>query len=259
MIINNYSFYNYDPTFLKEFFLSSLSDREKKILAIASVAFALLASSFYILCHYFIRAKNIEDSLPDDSILEESVNNEDEEKLINEDGSIYEGEFKDNPDLTGKGKITDPDGSIFEGQFKYCKLNGEGKITFAGGLYLEGEFKDNKLNGKGKMIAPESMITSDKLNDPDYITDDDKLVIIEGYFKNNIFEGQGTMTYADGTILDGEFKLYRLNGPGKITFSNKVILEGVFNDGKLNGKGKRIFADGKEEEGIYKDGILQKK
>ena len=57
--------------------------------------------------------------------------------------------------------------------------------------------------------------------------------IYEGEFTNNILNGQGKITYANGDIYKGEFKNHKLNGQGKITYANGNIHEGIFKDNYL--------------------------
>jgi hypothetical protein len=104
-----------------ENFLQSLSTKERRILLVASVIFALIA------LNYLIRNK-------DDSKASKA--------------SLF----------TGHGTFTTPNGDIMDGDFKEGKLNGPGKVTHKDGEIWEGEFKENKLHGPGKKTSADGTI-----------------------------------------------------------------------------------------------------
>ena len=81
--------------------------------------------------------------------------------------------------------------------------------------------------------------------------------ISEGYFKNNMLNGEGKFRYANGCCVEiGFFVNGRLNGEGKITHEHNGITEGYFINGMLNGDGKIIYKIGCYEEGSFINGKL---
>ena len=85
---------------------------------------------------------------------------------------------------------------------------------------------------------------------------------IEGETKNGKLEGQGKITYPDGTIVEGEFKDDLLNGNGRIFVSRENggdVIEGEFKNNKLNGQGKWNSKTGRIIEGEFKDNLLNGK
>ena len=65
------------------------------------------------------------------------------------DGSIYEGEWKD--DLqNGYGTWTFADGSIYVGEWKNGEYHGHGRLTYPDGKKHEGEWKDGVYVGEEK-------------------------------------------------------------------------------------------------------------
>jgi hypothetical protein len=79
-----------------------------------------------------------------------------------------------------------------------------------------------------------------------------------GEFKNDKFNGQGTLTYADGgNKYVGEFKDDLLNGQGTYTYANGDKYVGEHRDGNRHGQGTYADADGTVAEGIWKDGDFQ--
>ena len=55
--------------------------------------------------------------------------------------------------------------------------------------------------------------------------------------------GQGTETYADGTIYTGGFKDGKRNGQGTLTYADGTMYTGEWKDGKPNGQGTYTYAD----------------
>ena len=73
-----------------------------------------------------------------------------------------------------------------------------------------------------------------------------------GYFHNCF----GTKTYSFGEYV-GEWKDNKFNGQGTIIFGNGEKFVGEFRDGKKNGKGAYTFPSGLVQEGIWKDNEFQ--
>lgn len=216
---------NFAISLFKESVVPSLTTQQKKILTIASIAFAALAVAYAI--KRYLSPK------------------------VMEEGQHVKGK------LEGQGKRTYPDGRVEEGNFHDDKLNGEGKIFHPclciknGEIQvpakkengwvarLAGEFKNGKLNGKGKVVFYWGVMPKIKyegeFNDGKFI-------------KGKIFEG-------DGEVLEGEFEYGELRGHGKITCADKIVYEGEFKNHNLF-QGKRIYPDGKVIEGWFKDRIL---
>ena len=74
-----------------------------------------------------------------------------------------------------------------------------------------------------------------------------------GEFKDNNFNGQGSLTFANGNRYVGEFKDNKRDGPFEVTFASGDKYVGEFKDDKRNGYGTYTFADGDRYVGEYKD------
>ena len=74
-----------------------------------------------------------------------------------------------------------------------------------------------------------------------------------GEFRGKTFHGQGTFESA-GTVYEGNFKYGRFDGQGKMTFYNGSSYEGEFSGGIANGQGRMVLTDGKVIEGIWRNG-----
>lgn len=64
-----------------------------------------------------------------------------EPKLINEEGTVYAGEWKSFM-LHGKGTMYFSDGSVYEGLFLEGTPHTEGRLINSNGVYYEGEVLD---------------------------------------------------------------------------------------------------------------------
>lgn len=82
------------------------------------------------------------------------------------------------------------------------------------------------------------------------MTWDDGTVYVGG-FKDGYFDGQGTMTWSDGEKYVGGFKNGKRNGQGTYTFADGDKYVGGFKDGKFEGQGTYFYADGTSESGIW--------
>ena len=141
-------------------------------------------------------------------------------RLINLFGiNCYEGYFKDNQLLDGKGKIIkiedNGDKIIYEGDIKNMKKEGKGIEKNKNYTYL-GSFKDDLRHGKGKIIFNEG----------------------EEYY-------------------EGEFTNGKMTGYGFYKWSNNNTYKGQFLDGNLHGKGIFKWNDGNEYEGDYVNNIKE--
>ena len=110
-------------------------------------------------------------------------------KLKFKDGTIYEGEFKDDK-YNGKGKIIYSDNSEYEGEFHNNLKEGQGIFKWADGKIFEGEFKNDKKNGKGKFIFK-------------------KNIYYEGNWINDLAHGKGLYNI-NGKKFTGIFKYGRM-------------------------------------------------
>ena len=68
-------------------------------------------------------------------------------KLAMNDGSFYEGEFKDG-EMTGSGvRKWAFNGNLYEGEFLRGEMNGKGLMTYGDGSMFEGDWSENKREG----------------------------------------------------------------------------------------------------------------
>ena len=54
----------------------------------------------------------------------------------------------------GKGTLKFNDGSVYEGEWKDDKMEGKGRFTFSDGKIYEGYFKNNQFDGHGRYTWP---------------------------------------------------------------------------------------------------------
>lgn len=76
------------------------------------------------------------------------------------------------------------------------------------------------------------------------------------YDNTPVPNGQGTMTFADGSTYVGEFVRGRATGLGQYVGAAGEVVEGQFLNGLLAGPG-RVAHDGMQEVGAFKQGLLE--
>ena len=152
----------------------------------------------------------------------------------------YEGEFRNDGIINGKGIKIIPNNLIYKGEFLNGKYNGKGVLIKNYGSIF-GNWEDGEC--KGKVIFKVD-------NEFEY----------EGNFENNKKNGFGIEKYKDGSQYEGNFVNNIKNGYGKYTFPNGELYEGNFENDLYNGQGKYIWSlENRKYEGEFKDGIIHGK
>ncbi len=192
-------------------------------------------------------------------------------------GQKYVGQFKDGK-RHGQGAMTWASGSKHVGQFKDGKRHGQGAMTWASGSKHVGEFKDDKpwegvsylasgeiaatySNGK---LCRDCTPTAEQLAivraiDPSLIaTTSETLQIGGGTYIGDVVDGrangQGTLTWPNGSKYIGEWKDGKRHGQGTYTFADGRKYVGEWKDSKKHGQGTYTYADGQKYVGEWKDG-----
>ena len=161
-------------------------------------------------------------------------------RLINLFGiNCYEGNFKDNQLLDGKGKIIkiedNGDKIIYEGDIKNMKKDGKGIEKNKNYTYL-GSFKDDLRHGKGKIIFNEG---------EEYY---------EGEFTNGKMTGYGFYKWANNNTYKGQFLDGNLHGKGIFKWNDGNEYEGDYVNNIKEGQGEYRCKNGKKYKGPYKNG-----
>ena len=63
----------------------------------------------------------------------------------------------------------------------------------------------------------------------------DKSGVYVGEFKNDLFNGQGTYTFADGRVYEGKFKDDKFHGQGTMTYPDGTVESGKWLNGDFIG------------------------
>ena len=163
-------------------------------------------------------------------------------ELYFKNGKKYEGKFEDGK-LNGYGRLIDLFGIIcYEGIFKdNILLDGKGKIIKieedGDKTIYEGDIKNMKKEGSG----------IEKNKDLTYL----------GCFSNDLRNGKGKIIYKEGDSYEGDFSNGQITGYGIYKWADKNTYEGDFLDGHMHGKGKYKWDDGNEYEGQYINNIKE--
>jgi hypothetical protein len=144
-----------------------------------------------------------------------------------------------------------------------CKngfADGQGTVEFIENGKVEliwyGFFTNGYLQGPASIKRRDSetvgIIRNSELNGEGRITFTNG-TIVEGAFMDGKLNGYGKIRYGNGTLLKGWFKNNELNGYGLATYKNGITYEGNFIDGKLNGYGIQTVTNGGRYEGFFKN------
>lgn len=79
--------------------------------------------------------------------------------------------------------------------------------------------------------------------------------VYDGDIEDNLFHGQGELTWPDGRRYSGEFKHGLMTGQGRLEDRDGCVMEGEFVKGALNGQGSYICGDDRYQ-GTFKQGEL---
>ena len=155
-------------------------------------------------------------------------------RLLNINGFVYEGEFK-NGHSNGYGKYIALDGTTYKGTWLNDKQNGVGNEVYPDGSFYNGNFKDGKKNGNGRLIFKNKNI-------------------FEGNFVNNDISGEGAFYWKDGRIYIGNWKENKMNGYGIFIWPDKKKYYGNYINNLKEGFGCFYWNDGHKYEGFWKGG-----
>ena len=160
----------------------------------------------------------------------------------------YEGEIVwDKPN--GKGKFTYDDGSIYEGQFKDGCFNGFGIYKWTNGDHFEGMYKDDVRNGEGKYYYSNGDTFIGKYKN-DLRDGEGSIMYKNGDFLHGTFHNdeivKGYISYKDGRKYEGEWKDGKFHGKGEFRNIDKSIFNGEWKNGLKHGK--FIYRDGSNDK-----------
>jgi len=184
---------------------------------------------------------------------------------VNETGDFLNGK------LHGKGMRVYPQGAVADGIFVNGELNGQGCMIYLNDVIAVGNFKEGQLNGQGTITYPLALKTYDK----PLKGFEETYREVEFHMSGNLQdsnerkakeEGEfvkgglvaGTIRARTGHVLEGNFKNDMLDGQGTLTLTGTLgFQKGIFKDGVLiKGVHHNAFGTTKSE-GTFKDGLLQ--
>lgn len=174
------------------------------------------------------------------------------------DGSVYIGGIH-NFKKEGQGTLTYVNGDVYEGQFADDQINGVGKLTYASGDVYEGNFENGLPSGTGKLTYTDSstyegQFAAGRKNGAGVYTNGASS--FEGTYVNDVKEGYGKQTFANGDVYEGNYKNDMRNGQGTYTFANGETYTGGFKDNQLTGEGTYTWPSGRTITGVFENGVI---
>ena len=168
-----------------------------------------------------------------------------------------------NSTKTTVNKLYDFDDNEFSGTILFGRKNGKGKVIYTKkNMVFVGIFINDLREMKGNLSSFDNKYLYDGEWKNDKFEGNGSLVTPDGnkyvgQFKNGLFEGNGYLIDNEGNIYNGSFKQGKKWGEGELSMNNGNKFTGMFKQDKFNGKGKLVDKDGKVlQEGNFKDGIL---
>ena len=203
----------------------------------------IISNTNYVeLLLYFTKTKSFDYWLKehDDNLfyLYENITSDKVLIVFNEDGSIYEGEYK-NGKPNGHGSMTSGDNkTIYDGEWKNGKKDGIGKLVVTDKYNYSGPFEKDYFSGSSGVLC------------------DNQGNIYDGDFEKGKFHGYGHYKMSNGDTYIGEVKDGLFNGKGQYNDKDGNLFDGEFKNGKKEGQGMLIKSDGEKLEGIFSNDIL---
>ena len=160
-------------------------------------------------------------------------------------------------------KLYDYENNEYNGTMVFGKKNGKGKVIYVKkSMIYVGVFINDSREIKGNISSFDNKYLYDGEWKNDKFEGSGSLVTPDGnkyvgQFKNGLFEGKGYFIDHEGNIYDGNFKNGKKWGEGELSMNNGNKYIGTFKEDKFNGKGKILDKDGNIlQEGNFKDGIF---
>lgn len=169
----------------------------------------------------------------------DSVNSFIGDPMMLQNNNFYIGSWNSSLQMDGEGKYIVPAERTFViGQW----LNGKlfyGRIYSPKGVY-EGETDNLFFHGKGNFK-------------------DINGSVYEGDFANGLKEGNGMLTFPDGSRYWGEFSMDLFNGQGEFIWNDGNYYKGSFKKGAIHGSGQLKLSNGDKYKGDFSENLFDGK
>ncbi len=135
-------------------------------------------------------------------------------------GMKYVGEFREGR-FHGRGTLTIVDTLTYVGEFQGGEKEGQGIQAYSDGRKYVGAFKKSEFSGQGTFTWPDGRELTGDFSWGGRGTDDR-------------FEAKGHMKWPNGATFDGEIFAGVPNGNGTLSFPDGSVVSGYFENGRLN-------------------------
>ena len=185
------------------------------------------------------------------------------------DQSVYRGELNESYLPHGRGFLFRPDGSVYFGYFFEGLPKGAGKFLNKEGLLTEGEFltaDSGPTTYDGVSFVVHGYGAESWTNGTVYIGNFHmgvkqgkgrlamKGLLYEGEFFNNLFNGEGKITYENGDVFNGHWVDGLKHGYGELRSKNGKVYKGQYENDEKMGEGIMVWPDKRRYQGDWVNG-----
>lgn len=142
--------------------------------------------------------------------------------------------------------------AVYIGETEEGLPSGHGRLTImrpGSKTVLDGSFRDGKMHGFSVCVVIPDDAAEPEADNPD--TTLFRGSCFAGSWHEGKRDGQGLMSYADGTQFDGNYKNGLKHGLGMIRWPDGATFFGNFKGGKAIGPGELTFANGTRYVGEF--------
>ena len=134
----------------------------------------------------------------------------------------------------GWGKFYYQEGSLYDGEWKDNKMHGYGKLYYSNGqLAYEGDWYQDEFHGQGKVYNDNPVLLEEPFDFTDFNNLEQQWVFYEGGLVSDVKQGLGKIKLQNDETFIGNFYNDKLNGQGRFYCSDGSVVHGIWNDSVL--------------------------
>lgn len=150
----------------------------------------------------------------------------------------------------GNGVLTLADGTTYEGQWADGAAHGQGELRLPCGGGYNGDWNEGLKHGAGVECS------SSTAHAPSAVIEDGRCSEYRGCFRDGLWEGIGSIAFADGACYEGEFIQGVFHRDGRLRWADEREYVGQWEAGALHGAGRLCWPDGRSHTGCFEANMM---